>query len=163
MSENLRQAYSNPANDVAIENMAWAQYIASMSYNLGGGMGMVHGTAHMLSVIKDLHHGYTNAIMMVPIERFNVVAVPERFKEIGEAMGLDVHYMNPVDAADITLEEIERLRNDVGIPQVPLKEFDFTEADIEHTAKWAYNDLSREANPRDITAEQIKEIMRSCI
>ena len=163
LSENLRQAYANPANDTAIENMAWGQFIASMTYNLGGGMGMVHGTAHMLSIIKDLHHGYTNAIMMMPVERFNVVAVPERFKEIGEAMGLDVHHMNPVHAADKTLEEIDRLRNDVGIPQVPLKEFDFTEADVEHTAKWAMNDLSREANPRDITAEQIKEIMRSCI
>ncbi len=163
LSENLRQAYANPANDTAIENMAWGQFIASMTYNLGGGMGMVHGTAHMLSIIKDLHHGYTNAIMMMPVERFNVVAVPERFKEIGEAMGLDVRHMNPVHAADKTLEEIERLRNDVGIPQVPLKEFDFTEADVEHTAKWAMNDLSREANPRDITAEQIKEIMRSCI
>jgi len=163
LSENLRQAYANPANDTAIENMAWGQFIASMTYNLGGGMGMVHGTAHMLSIIKDLHHGYTNAIMMMPVERFNVVAVPERFKEIGEAMGLDVRHMNPVHAADKTLEEIDRLRNDVGIPQVPLKEFDFTEADVEHTAKWAMNDLSREANPRDITAEQIKEIMRSCI
>jgi alcohol dehydrogenase class IV len=163
LSENLRQAYANPANDTAIENMAWGQFIASMTYNLGGGMGMVHGTAHMLSIIKDLHHGYTNAIMMMPVERFNVVAVPDRFKEIGEAMGLDVHHMNPVHAADKTLEEIDRLRNDVGIPQVPLKEFNFTEADVEHTAKWAMNDLSREANPRDITAEQIKEIMRSCI
>ena len=163
LSENLRQAYANPANDTAIENMAWGQFIASMTYNLGGGMGMVHGTAHMLSIIKDLHHGYTNAIMMMPVERFNAVAVPERFKEIGEAMGLDVRHMTPVHAADKTLEEIERLRNDVGIPQVPLKEFDFTEADVEHTAKWAMNDLSREANPRDITAEQIKEIMRSCI
>ena len=163
LSENIREAYGNPANDVAIENMAWAQFIASMSYNLGGGMGMVHGTAHMLSVIKNLHHGYTNAIMMMPIERFNVVAVPERFKEIGEAMGLDVHHLNPVRAADITLEAIERLRNDVGIRQVPLREFDFSDADVEHTAKWASNDLSREANPRNITPEQIKEIMRSCI
>jgi len=163
LSENIREAYGNPSNDVAIENMAWAQFIASMSYNLGGGMGMVHGTAHMLSVIKDLHHGYTNAIMMIPVERFNVVAVPHRFKEIGEAMGLDVRYMHPVHAADKTLEEIERMRNDVGIPQVPLREFDFTEADVEHTAKWAINDLSREANPRDITPEQIKDIMRSCI
>ncbi len=163
LSENIRQAYANPSNDVAIENMAWAQYVASMSYNMGGGMGMVHGTAHMLSVIKDLHHGYTNAIMMMPVERFNVVAVPERFKEIGQAMGLDIHHLSPVKAADITLDEIERLRNDVGIPQVPLREFDFTEENIEHTAKWAINDLSREANPRDITPEQIKEIMRACI
>jgi len=101
--------------------------------------------------------------MMMPVERFNVAACPERFKEIGEAMGLDVHHMNPAHAADKTLEEIERLRNDVGIPQVPLKEFDFSEADVEHTAKWAINDLAREANPRNITPDQIKEIMRSCI
>jgi alcohol dehydrogenase class IV len=134
-----------------------------MSYNLGGGMGMTHGLAHMLSVIKDLHHGYTNALMMMPVERFNVVACPERFQEIGEAMGLDVRYMNPVQAADETLEAIEQLRNDVGIPQVPFKEFDFTEEDVEHTAKWAVNDISKESNPRDMSAEQIKEIMRSCI
>ena len=163
LSRNLRQGYANPANDVAIENLAWAQMIASMSYNMGGGMGMVHGLAHMLSVIKDLHHGYTNALMMMPVERFNVVACPERFQEIGEAMGLDVRFMNPVDAADVTLEAIEQLRNDVGIPQVPFKEFDFTEEDVEHTAKWAINDISKESNSRDISAEQIKNIMRACI
>ncbi|MBW1801428.1 MAG: iron-containing alcohol dehydrogenase [Deltaproteobacteria bacterium] len=163
LSENLRQAYANPANDVAIENLAWAQFMASMSYNMGGGMGMVHGLAHMLSVIKDLHHGYSNAIMMMPVERFNVVAVPEKFKEIGMAMSLDVHHMNPVQAADVTLDAIERLRNDVGIPQVPLKEFDFTEKDIDHTVKWCLNDISWEANPRDMTADHVREIMRGCI
>lgn len=163
LSENLRQGYANPANDVAIENLAWAQFVASMSYNMGGGMGMVHGCAHMLSVLKDLHHGYANAIMLLPVSRFNVIAAPEKFKEIGQAMGLDIHHMNPVQAADLTLEAIERLRNDVGIPQVRLKDFDFSEADVEHTAKWGSNDMSKEANPREISAEQIKSIMRSCI
>jgi alcohol dehydrogenase class IV len=163
LSENICEAYANPANDVAIEKMAWAQLIASMSYNMGGGMGMVHGLAHMLSVIKDLHHGYTNAIMMMPVERFNVVACPERFKEIGEAMGLDIHHMHPAHAADKTLTAIERLRNDVGIPQVPLGDFDFTEADIEHTIKFVLNDVSGENNPRDIGADQIRELLRACI
>jgi len=163
LSENLRQAHGNPYNDTAMENMAWAQYIASMAYNVGGGMGMVHGLAHMVSVLKDLHHGYTNAIMMLPVERFNSIAVPEKFKEIGEAMGLDIHHMNPVQATDKTLEAIERLRNDVGIPQVPLKEFDFTDDDIEHSVKWSLNDLSREANPRQVNADQVRTIMRSCL
>lgn len=163
LSENLRQGYANPKNDAAIENLLWAQFIASMSYNMGGGMGMVHGLAHMVSVLKDLHHGYANALMMLPVERFNSIACPERFKEIGEAMGLDLRYMNPVQAADKTLEEIERLRNDIGIPSVSLKEFDFTEADIDHTARWASNDISMEANPRDMSIEQIKAIMRSCL
>ena len=163
LSENLRQGYANPRNDVAIENLLWAQFIASMSYNMGGGMGMVHGLAHMVSVLKDLHHGYANALMLLPVERFNTLACPERFKEIGEAMGLDVRSLTPVQAADRTLEEIERLLRDVGIPPVALQEFGFSEEDIAHTARWASNDISMEANPRDMSVEQIKMIMRSCI
>ena len=163
LSENLRQAYANPANDVAIENMAWAQLIASMSFNMGGGMGMIHLLGHMVSVLKDLHHGHSNAIMMIPVERFNVVACPERFKEIGEAMGLDIRHMNPMQAADKTLEAIERLRSEVGIQQIPLKELDFTEEDLEHSVKWAMKDISGEANPRNYTAEQLRKIIRSCI
>jgi alcohol dehydrogenase class IV len=78
-------------------------------------------------------------------------------------MGLDVRHMNAVQAADKTLEAIERLRNDLGIPQVPLKQFDFSEKDVAHAAKWVMNDISREANPRHMDAEQVKEILRSCI
>lgn len=163
LSENLREAHANPANDVAIENLAWAQYIASMAYNIGGGMGMVHGLAHQVSALKDLHHGYANAIMMLPVERFNSIGSMEKFKEIGMAMGLDIKHMNPVKATDKTLDAINRLRDDVGIRQVPLKEFDFSDADIEHTIKWSMNDISREANPRDIDADQIRAIMESCI
>jgi alcohol dehydrogenase class IV len=163
LSENLRQGYANPKNDVALENLIWAQFIASMSYNMGGGMGMVHGLAHMVSVIKGLHHGHANALMLLPVSTFNAVACPERFKEIGEAMGLDVRHLSPVHAADKTLEEIARLRDDVGIAAVSLNEYDFSEADIDHTIKWASNDLSMEANPRDMSPEQIRKLMRTCM
>lgn len=161
ISENLREAYANPRNDKAIENMAWAQGIASMSYNMGGGMGMVHGLAHMVSVIKDAHHGLTNAIMCLPVERFNVVACPDRFTEIAQAMGVDTRGLTKVQAADRAIEEMERLRNDVGITNISLKQFNFTEKDIEHTVKWALNDISYEGNPRDMTADDIRRIMKA--
>jgi methanol:N,N-dimethyl-4-nitrosoaniline oxidoreductase len=161
ISENLREAYANPRSDKAIENMAWAQCIASMSYNMGGGMGMVHGLAHMVSVIKDAHHGLTNAIMCLPVERFNVVSCVDRFAEIAQAMGVDTRGLTKVQAADRALDEIERLRNDVGITNISLKQFNFTNKDIEHTAKWALADISYEANPRDMTVDDVKKIMKS--
>ena len=49
------------------------------------------------------------------------------------------------------------------LTRMNMKEFDLLEAHIEHTAKWAIKDVSREAKPWDITPEQIKEIMHSCI
>jgi formaldehyde dismutase / methanol dehydrogenase len=160
IAENLREAYANPWNDRAIENMAWAQLIASMSYNMGGGMGMVHGLAHMVSVLKEAHHGFTNAIMLLPVERFNVVANFERFAEIAQALGVDTCGLTRVQAADAALDEMERLRNDCGITDISLKQFDFTEADLEHSVKWALNDLSREANPRDVSPDDVRAIMR---
>ena len=59
--------------------------------------------------------------------------------------------------------KIAKKLDDVGIPQVPLKEFDFTEADIEHTVKYFLNDISGENNPRDMEEEQIKALLRACI
>jgi alcohol dehydrogenase class IV len=161
ISENLREAYANPSNDKAIENMAWAQSIASMSYNMGGGMGMVHGLAHMVSVIKNVHHGHANAIMCLPVERFNVVACPEKFAEVAQAMGVDTRGLTTVQAADRGLEEIERLRNDIGITNISLKQFNFTDKDIEHTVKWALADISYEANPRNMTDDNVRKIMKS--
>lgn len=161
ISENLREAYGNPRNDKAIENMAWAQSIAAMSYNMGGGMGMVHGLAHMVSVIKDAHHGLTNAIMCLPVERFNVVAVPDRFAEIAQAMGVDTRGLTKVQAADKAIEEMERLGNDVGITDISLKQFNFTDKDVEHSVKWALNDLSYEGNPRDMTGDDIRKMMKA--
>jgi len=161
IAENLREAYANPWNEKALENMIWAQMIASMSYNMGGGMGMVHGLAHMVSVIKDQHHGLTNAIMMLPVERFNMVAAPERFGEIATAFGVDTRGMTKIQAAERALDEMEKLRNDVGITDISLKQFNFTDADVEHTVKWALNDLSYEANPRDMKADDIRKIMKS--
>jgi alcohol dehydrogenase class IV len=54
---------------------------------------------------------------------------------------------------------MERLRNDLGITNTSLKQFDLAEKDVDHAAKWVLNDLCREANPRDMSEEQVKEML----
>lgn len=161
ISENIRQAFANPKNDVAMENMAQASFIASMAYDMGGGMGMVHGLAHMLSCLRDYHHGYSNAQTMVPVCQFNLPGAPERFQEIGEAMGLDVRNMNPIRAAEKTIEELEKLRNEIGIAQVSSEELALTESEYEHINRWSFNDISYEANPRDMNIDDVKNILNN--
>lgn len=159
ISENIRQAYANPKNDAAMENLTQASFIASMAYDMGGGMGMVHGLAHMLSCLRDYHHGYSNAQTMMPVSRFNLPGAPERYQEIGEAMGLDVRHMSPVSAAEKTLEAIEKMRNDIGIAQVTSEQLALTESELEHIGKWCFNDISYEANPRDMNFADMKNIL----
>jgi alcohol dehydrogenase class IV len=76
-------------------------------------------------------------------------------------MGVDTRGMTKVQAADRALDEIERLRNDVGITNISLKQFKFTDKDIEHSIKWSLNDISYEGNPRDMTGDDIRKIMKA--
>lgn len=80
--------------------------------------------------------------MCLPVERFNVVAVPDRSAEIAQAMGVSTRRLTKVQAADKAIEEMEKLRNDVGITDISLKQFKFADKNVEHTVKWASNDLS---------------------
>jgi len=163
IAENLREVVANRNNDAALENMAWAQLIAAFGYNMGGGMGMVHGISHGISALKDLHHGRANAIMLVPVERFNMIAKPKAFADVAACFGVDTRGMTVVQAAEKALEEMERLRNDVGFTDISLKQLNLTEENIEHVAKWALNDINYEGNPRGMNQTQVKEILRGLL
>ena len=80
---------------------------------------------------------------------------------IGRAMMVDTRGLTKVQAADRAIEEMERLRNDVGITDILLKQFKFADKDVEHMVKWALNDLSYEGNPRDMTGDDIRKIMKA--
>ena len=126
-------------------------------------MGMVHGIGHMISAIKNVHHGRINSMMMVPIERFNMMAKPKTFAELATCFGVDTRGMSTIQAAEKAIDEMERLRNDVGITNISLKQFDVTEKDIDHVAEWVIKDVCCEANPRDINQSQVKEILRGLL
>ena len=170
IAENLREAVGNPQNDVALENCVWAMLLCTHSYLNVGGIGLIHALAHMFGAMGDglAHHGYTNAIFMVPVCRFNVLANPTAFKDIGIAMGMDhLRPMTPIRGAELAIEELEKFRNELGITNISLNQFDWfaedPEAHIEHAAEWAYEDFCREANPRQTSREDLRDIMRSMI
>jgi alcohol dehydrogenase class IV len=162
--DNLPQFVYNRWNDKACEAMTWAQFVGSTTYAMGGGCGMVHAMAHQLSAVKDLHHGLTNAIFLVGVERMNIPACPDDLAFLLEHVTpVDTTGMDKYAKAERWVDELERMRNLVGITDVKLGNYGVTEADCEHMARYCYNDFCEEGHPRDLWEPEVEAFMKSML
>ena len=158
--ENLPEFAMNRWNDKAAENMCWAQHLGSMTYALGGGVGMVHAIAHQISAVNDMHHGLANAIPMIPVCRYNLPACAAKYAEIGRnAFGLDITGKTRFQGAEMFIDELEEFRNNLGIRDIRLSTYGLTEDECVWMGRHGVNDLNMEGNPRDITEPEYVQFL----
>jgi alcohol dehydrogenase class IV len=165
VAENLREFTYNRMNHVACENMCWAENMSDIGIGFGGGAGIVHGFGHGLSSLYGVHHGLANAVVTLPLERYNEPACPDKFAEMAGAMGVDTRGMTKMQAADKWFDEIERLLKDLNIETGNLnKQFGLQKKDVEHIVTNQYaNDFAREGNPRDFVFEDCVKLLEGML
>ena len=157
ISRSLRGAVENTPE--GREGMALGQYIAGMGFS-NVGLGIVHSMAHGLSALYDTPHGVACAILLPVGLEYNKSVAGERYRAVGEAMGvMDIAKMNDAEAADATIAAVRQLSADVGIP-ANLRGI-LKEGDIRFLAESAYADACRPGNPRDTSVEEIVDLYRS--
>ncbi|MGF7184853.1 alcohol dehydrogenase [Desulfitispora alkaliphila] len=159
ISENLRKAVANGDDFEARDKMAYAQFLGGMAFN-NASLGYVHAMAHQLGGFYNLPHGVCNAILLPHVERFNLISNPERFVEIAKAFGENVEGLSVRDAADVALEAIVKLSEDIGIP-AGLAELDVKEKDLKVMAENAMKDACSLTNPRKATLEDVIQIFKN--
>lgn len=161
ISSYLRPAVANGNNLVARDKMAYAQFLGGMAFN-NASLGYVHAMAHQLGGFYDLPHGICNAILLPSVEKFNLIACPDRFADIAVAMGEDIEGLTVLEAADLALESIIRLLQDVGIPS-GLAELGVKEEDLPILADNALKDACAITNPRLATKEEVIQIYKNAM
>lgn len=159
ISKNLRAAVANGEDIQARDNMSYAQLLAGMAFN-NASLGYVHGIAHQFGGFYNLPHGVCNAILLPHVERFNLIACPERFVDIAIALGEDVSGLSTRAAAEKALEAIVTLSQDVNIPR-GFAELGAKEEDIPLLAENAMKDACSFTNPRKATLEELQAIIRA--
>lgn len=152
----LRQAVAHGDDMVARDMMAHAEYLAGIAFN-NASLGYVHAMAHQLGGFYNLPHGVCNAILLPHVQAFNLVAVPDRFVEIAQALGENVDRLSTIVAANRGIDAIRQLSADIGIP-AGVKELGAKEEDIEALAENAMKDICGLTNPRKATKEDIMAI-----
>ena len=153
--KNLEPA-ANDKDDLAVEKMAYAQYIAGMGFS-NAGLGIVHSMAHSLGAYFDTPHGLANAILLPHVMRFNGKVCPDLFKNMGRAIGLNMDNLTDEENVEKVVEAIESLSRRLRIPQT-LSEIGIKKEMIPTLASQAINDICTSGNPRDVTVDDIIDI-----
>ena len=114
------------------------------------GLGVVHSCAHALSTVADLHHGFANGLMIEPALRFNLEAVPERFRILAQTVGLD-------GDGEAFLRWLADLKRRIGIPRGPA-EAGVKPAEVGRLTELAFADTCHLNNPRPCTPEDFRRL-----
>ena len=154
--DNLVQAVSAPADLPARENMLLASLQAGLAFS-NASLGAVHALAHSVGGYLDLPHGECNALLLEHVVRFNIETAPDRYRQIGEAMSLDMRGMSERERARRITEALTAMRRQVGITD-SLGSRGVRSADIPDLTEHALDDACLVTNPRRANDADIKAI-----
>ena len=155
IGESLETAVKDGTNIEARSKMAWASYIAGLSFS-NCGLGIVHSMAHQLGSEYDLPHGVANAILLPYVEAFNFDSNPQKFANIAAALGKDISGLSTNDAGKLAIEALQEMAVQLKIPA--LRDTAFKVADADKLSAQAMNDVCTGGNPKEVKIEEIKQI-----
>ena len=157
ISANLRTAVHNGQDIDAREAMLTGSLYAGLAFG-SAATGMVHGLAMPLGGQFNVPHGVANAALLPHVMRFNMISALARFRDIAEAMGEVVAGRSLREAAQLSVEAVQSLSDDIGIPT--LRELGIPEdASDALAADGMTNSRQRLPNPRSVTHEQLVHIL----
>lgn len=157
----LPEAVKKGDNIEARAYMGFAACVAGVGF-FNSMTGAVHATAHALGGLFCVPHGVANTIMLPEIMEYNKEYVAEQFRDVAEAMGVDVKDMTPLEGADASIKAVRELIADIGLP-TDLKEWNISEEDLPALAEKAMQDSQMCFNPRPPEEEEIADIYRKLI
>lgn len=161
VSKNLVGAVNQPDDIDLRSKIMYGSLEAGLAFS-NAILGAVHAMAHGLGGLLDLPHGECNSVLLEHTMAFNFNAAPDRFKTIGEAMGLDLRGMNTNDKRKTILLFVNKLKKSVGIDRT-LSNMGVKISDIPDLAQKALKDICIYTNPRKATKRDIEVIYEEAL
>jgi len=146
----LRVAYAQGHNLEARYHMSMGAMLAGLAYGTDSAMSQTAGGVH------DAPHGALTGRLLAPVMEYNYAGEPERFARIGQALGLEVANKPVWKAAEVGVEYVYQLTEDLDIPS--LNQLGFSEEEIPMLAEKAAADSQSIGNPRDVDAKNYERI-----
>ena len=131
IARSLLKAYRDGTDIDARHDMLLAALFGGMCI-ASSSTTAVHALAYPLGGKYHIPHGLSNAILLPYVMQFNLDATVEKFRDIAQAMGLDIVGLSAEAAAEAMIESLFTLLDDLKIKEsLKLKERGITVADIE--------------------------------
>ena len=157
VGENLVESYNG--GDQARKDMHIAQNLAGMAFS-NAILGIVHSMAHKTGKILDIPHGLANAIYLSYAIEFNAKTAEKDYADIARTLKLTGD--TDKELVESLVAFVGKLRTDMNMPH-SLKEFGTSEemfkANLDNLAKTSVADPCTGTNPRDISVEEMKQLL----
>ena len=157
VAQHLVRCVREPRDIEARGGMLMAAMMGAIAFQKG--LGLTHSCAHALSTVADLHHGLANGIVIDYALKFNIDAVPERFRVMAQAVGI-------TDANKQTgagfIEWLAKLKSDIGIP-AKLSAVGIRHDQLAQLGALAFADGCHQNNPRPCTRAVFDQIYSEAI
>lgn len=163
----LPKAVREPEDIQAREKMQNAACMAGMAFNETS-LGLNHAMAHALGARFHISHGKSNAMLLCPVMRFHAgfpnSKAPEAYFRLAKLLHLQTYNLQV--GAENLIKCIERLRQEIGIPQtihsLGINTEQYEEA-IDDMAEAAMLDNCLKTNPVKVNTYEVESIYRQLI
>jgi len=157
VATNLPVAYGKGNNVRARYNMLLASNLAGMAFT-SGGLGACHGLAYPLGTEFHMPHGKSNAVMLIHVMEFNLMANLEGYAEVAVAMGEHIDGLGMHEAAAKSVDAVRKLLTVVNTSW-KLSDYGIEARDVPKLVQGGIKQTRFYApNPRNLTETDIEAI-----
>jgi alcohol dehydrogenase class IV len=155
----LRRAVNDGHDLDAREGMALAALLAGLAFS-NVGVALVHAMEYPVGGAVHCSHGAGNGLLLPYVMRFNLSAKLRAYAEIASMLGENVTGSSERAAAEKAVAAVEKLRNDIGVPQ-RLRDIGVKPEQLRTLAEKAAG-IKRilRVNPRSVTVDDIEGIFK---
>lgn len=153
ISQNVVRAVESDSDIEATFNMAISSTMAGMAFSLSR-LGLVHAMSHPLGGMYGIPHGVANALLLPYVMEYNSQAMPDKYADIAEVMGIEVKNMSNTEAAAKAVQRVAFLRDSLGVP-AKLSSLGIRTEDIPRMAEDTMKSGNVKVNPRETNLKDI--------
>lgn len=156
ISRYLRLAVYNGEDKEARIKMSEASLLAGMAFNQSY-LGLAHAVGSALSGHAHVNHGVAIGLLLPAVLEFNRVTQIEKYNKLYTYMN-GSHSLSPKEASRLVVKEVEKIRNDIGLPQ-KLSEVNVANELINNISIDALKSGMWKYNPRRATEADVLQIL----
>ena len=159
---NLRKAVYQGRSLAVREAMHLGALLAGMAFS-NAGTAAVHALQYPIGTLTHTSHGLGNGLLLPYVMEYNLPACPQALANVARWLGEEVEGLSVWEAAQRSVEAVQRLKADIGIPR-GLRDIGIAEEQLPTIARTAFG-IERliRNNPRPLSVEALEGILRRAL
>ncbi|XXF75320.1 iron-containing alcohol dehydrogenase [Myxococcaceae bacterium GXIMD 01537] len=158
---HLPAAMRDPPDEDARAQVMVGSLEAGLAFS-NASLGAIHAMAHSLGGLVDNPHGEANAMLVDHVVAFNYEAVPERFDDLAQRLGVETVRLGTSERKQALLTRLRQLKRAAGL-DLRMRDRGVVRSDIPLLARRALVDLCMATNPRRPTLRDIEVLYEEAL